>query len=72
MHWTDYPNEFITNQAKYIEEDAIIFEKIDFFIKEILTRKICILKVNLIENLIKVPREHLVRYICQKKIHQLQ
>ena len=32
MHWTDYPNEFITNQAKYIEEDAIIFEKIDFFI----------------------------------------
>jgi fatty acid desaturase len=32
MHWTEYPDEFIRNKDKYITNDAIVFEKIDFFI----------------------------------------
>lgn len=31
-HWTDHPQELIDNRAKYVAHDAIIFEKIDFFI----------------------------------------
>jgi fatty acid desaturase len=30
-HWTEYPVEFETNIARYVENDAIVFEKIDFF-----------------------------------------
>ena len=31
MHYTDYPVEFLTNQAKYIQEKAIVFKGLDFF-----------------------------------------
>jgi fatty acid desaturase len=30
-HWTEYPIEFETNIARYVENGAIVFEKIDFF-----------------------------------------
>lgn len=32
MHWTDYPLEFTQNKAKYAENDAIVFEELDFFV----------------------------------------
>jgi fatty acid desaturase len=32
MHWTELPDEFMRNQDKYIENGAIVFEQIDFFI----------------------------------------
>lgn len=30
-HWTEYPAEFETNVARYVEHGAIVFENIDFF-----------------------------------------
>jgi len=30
-HWTEYPQEFETNLARYVENDAIVFENLDFF-----------------------------------------
>ena len=30
MHWTDMPNEFVKNSDKYAEENAIVFEGLDF------------------------------------------
>jgi fatty acid desaturase len=32
MHWTEMPSEFLANQQKYIDNRAIVFEEIDFFI----------------------------------------
>jgi fatty acid desaturase len=32
MHYTEYPEEFMRNQDKYIEQGAIVFEEVDFFI----------------------------------------
>lgn len=32
MHWTELPVEFQKNINKYIEEEAIVFRKIDFFV----------------------------------------
>ena len=32
MHWTEYPEEFVRNKDKYIENDAVVFEEIDFFV----------------------------------------
>ena len=32
MHWTEMPEDFIRNKAKYAENDAIVFEQLDFFI----------------------------------------
>ena len=30
-HWTDLPQDFEDNRAKYVAEDAVVFEGIDFF-----------------------------------------
>jgi len=30
-HWTEHPTELLDNRAKYVENDAIVFEGIDFF-----------------------------------------
>mmetsp|Transcript_26816 Transcript_26816/g.59337 ORF Transcript_26816/g.59337 Transcript_26816/m.59337 type:complete len:349 (+) Transcript_26816:100-1146(+) len=32
QHWTEMPAELLANRAKYVENDAIIFEELDFFI----------------------------------------
>ncbi len=32
MHWTDMPHDFLENKDQYAEEDAIVFEGIDFHI----------------------------------------
>jgi fatty acid desaturase len=32
MHYSEYPAEFETNIDRYAEEDAVVFEKIDFFV----------------------------------------
>ena len=32
MHWTDMPGDFQENLDSYIENDAIVFEKIDYFV----------------------------------------
>ena len=31
MHWTDMPGNFLKNTDKYAENDAIVFEKMDYF-----------------------------------------
>jgi len=31
MHWLELPDEFFKNSDKYTKENAIIFQKIDFF-----------------------------------------
>ncbi len=31
-HWTDMPTELVTNRQKYIDERAIVFHKVDFFL----------------------------------------
>lgn len=31
LHWTEMPRDFLNKQAKYIEDEAIVFEGIDYF-----------------------------------------
>ncbi len=32
MHWTDMPQDFLDNQDKYIANQAVVFEKLDYFV----------------------------------------
>jgi len=61
-HWSDHPQELITDRKRYIKEEAIIFEKIDFFMVWLLLmtkRYNTLIKyyVNLDDKKVKTPEQ---------------